>query len=300
MAKKSGKTAKTKVTKKTNAAKLAPKPVLSSWAILWQSAKLVLEHRRLLLGIIGVYGLLSLIFQGGGLFSVNNLTNLGGSRPNQSIAQSAAHSFAAIVGAGTDASNGAASVLQFVLMIVVSLVLIWTLRHIYTGQAVKVKEAYYKGPGPFVPFLLVLIILAFQLLPLVLGSSLYQIMITNSIAVNGLERALSALVALALTVPTFYWLASSIFALYIVTLPDMTPITALRSAKELVQGRRLLVLRKLILLPFVLIGITTILLVPVIFFVPVLSAPLFFVTTTITFLVMHTYLYSLYRELLGE
>jgi hypothetical protein len=190
--------------------------------------------------------------------------------------------------------------MQFVLMIIVSLVLIWTLRQIYSNTKFRVKEAYYKGPAAFVPFLLVLIILAFQLLPLIIGSSLYQIMVTNNIAVNGLERGLTAVIAIALAIPSFYWLASSIFALYIVTLPDMTPLIALRSAKELVKGRRLLVFRKLVLLPFVLGIVTMILLVPVIFFVPALSAPLFFVTTTVTFLLMHAYMYTLYRELLGE
>lgn len=297
MAKKSGKTTATNAAK---AAKHVAKPVPSSWAILRHAVKLIIEHRRQLLGVAGIYGLLSLLFQGEGLFSVNNLTSLGGGQPNQTVAQSVANALAAFAGGGNGTANGAASVMQFVLMIIVSLVLIWTLRQIYSKTPFRVKEAYYKGPAGFVPFLLVLVILAFQLMPLIIGSTLYQIMVTNNIAINGLERGLTAVIAIALTVPSIYWLASSIFALYIVTLPDMTPLIALRSAKELVKGRRLLVFRKLVLLPFALGIITMILLVPVIFFVPVLSAPLFFATTTVTFLLMHTYMYTLYRELLGE
>ncbi len=45
---------------------------------------------------------------------------------------------------------------------------------------------------------------------------------------------------------TLIYVKSSLFALYIVTLPDMTPMKALRSARELARYRRWTVLRKIL------------------------------------------------------
>ena len=54
------------------------------------------------------------------------------------------------------------------------------------------------------------------------------------------------------------------FALYIVTLPDMTPMKALRSARELVRYRRWTVLRKVLFLPLMLLVVAAIIMVPII------------------------------------
>ena len=95
-------------------------------------------------------------------------------------------------------------------------------------------------------------------------------------------------------------ITASVFALYIVTLPDMSPFRALRSAKELVRGRRLMIWRKLILLPFVLFLGTTVVVLPFLLFLTPLTVWIFFILSTAWFAVIHSYLYTLYRELLNN
>ena len=95
-------------------------------------------------------------------------------------------------------------------------------------------------------------------------------------------------------------ISSSIFALYIVTLPDMTPLKALRSARQLVRHRRWTVLRKILFLPILLIVVAAIVMLPIIIWTPPLAQWIFFVLTMFAIAAVHAYAYALYRELLDE
>jgi hypothetical protein len=92
--------------------------------------------------------------------------------------------------------------------------------------------------------------------------------------------------------------SSSIFALYIVTLPDVTPMQALRSARELVRYRRWSIARKVLFLPVSLLVIAAVIMVPVILLVTPASEWVFFILSMLSIAVIHSYMYSLYRELL--
>lgn len=93
-------------------------------------------------------------------------------------------------------------------------------------------------------------------------------------------------------------ISSSIFALYVVTLPEMTPIRALRSAKGLVQFRRWTVMRKILFLPFIICVVGIIIMLPVILLLTPAAEVIFLLLTALVLPVIHSYVYSLYRELL--
>jgi hypothetical protein len=133
-----------------------------------------------------------------------------------------------------------------------------------------------------------------------IGSSIYSIVIANGIAVNLIEKALFVALFVALAALSVYWISSSLFALYIVTLPDMTPLKALRSARELVRGRRWAVFRKLICLPVILLVVAAIIMLPIIILLTPLAQWVFFLLTMFALVAVHTYMYTLYRELLNE
>ena len=65
---------------------------------------------------------------------------------------------------------------------------------------------------------------------------------------------------------SLYMICSSLFALYIVTLPNVTPMKALRSARQLVLHRRFLVLRKILFMPLALLVLGAIIMIPLIIF----------------------------------
>jgi len=142
------------------------------------------------------------------------------------------------------------------------------------------------------------LVVGLQLVPLGVGSALYSTVINNGIAVTVVEKIIWGLLFFVLAVLSLYMLSSSLFALYIVTLPDMTPFKALRSARELVRYRRWTVLRKIIFLPLGLLLLAAIVVVPVIIFITPAAQWVFFVCTMAGLALVHSYMYNLYRELL--
>jgi phosphatidylglycerophosphate synthase len=75
---------------------------------------------------------------------------------------------------------------------------------------------------------------------------------------------------------------------------------ALRSARELVRYRRWTILRKVLFLPLLLLIVTAIMMVPVISVVTPLAQWVFFILMMAAIAVVHSYMYTLYRELLHE
>lgn len=185
-----------------------------------------------------------------------------------------------------------------ILVLGMSFVYIWAARQLHAGQDIKVREAYYQSFTSLVPVILLLIVLSLQLVPFVLSSFIYATARTGGLFANGFEDLSIFVITLLIALLCFYWITSTILALYIVTLPGMYPIHALRSAKKLVQFRRFIVFKRIVVLPIIL-GITyTLLLLLVIRVWPEQT----FITAEISQLlflpIVHTYLYKLYRSLI--
>lgn len=206
--------------------------------------------------------------------------------------------FAYLVGTAGNSQSDAGSVYQAILILVISLATIWALRQVIAGTKVRIRDTFYRGMYPLIPFILVLVVIALQLLPLIIGNWFFHIVMANSIAVTLLEKFLWGLLFALLALLSIYMVCSSVFALYIVTLPDMTPLKALRSARQLVLHRRWSVIRKVLFLPIILIIISAIIMVPLILWLTPAAQWVFFGLTMVTLVVVHSYMYTLYRELL--
>jgi hypothetical protein len=97
---------------------------------------------------------------------------------------------------------------------------------------------------------------------------------------------------------SIYMVSASVFALYIVTLPDMTPRPALRAARDLVRFRRWTVIRRVFFLPLFLLLLLGVIIIPLILYAQAIVPIVFFMLSMLSILFIHTYLYTLYRELL--
>lgn len=189
---------------------------------------------------------------------------------------------------------------NLILFIILSLVFIWSIRKIYNNQKFKVKDAYYRSMYPFIPFILIMILISIQLLPMVIGFSLYNYVINGGIAVGVLEKIVWAITITALFIISLYFIGSSFFALLISTLENVNPMMALRSAKKMVKKRRWLVILKLIFMPiavFILIGIIMLIDILVL---PVIAPYLLGILLIIALFIAYSYLYIMYRELINE
>jgi hypothetical protein len=252
-------------------------------SITKKTLEMLWENRQLLIGVVIIYGLLNLIlvqgFSGG-----SNISNLKSELKAGKFSSllSGLSIFAVLVGSSGNNTSATAGAYQLPLTVITFLAIIWALRQVMNGQKFRVRDAYYKGMYPLIPFILVL---------------LY---IRNGVAIGLAEKLIFLSLFLVLAFWSLYMLCSSIFALYIVTLPDMTPMRALRSAKELVKFRRLDVFRKLIALPVLLYAVAAIIMLPIIFWLTVIGQWVFFILTMFALLAANAYIYNIYKELLDE
>ncbi len=274
------------------------------WRLTKQSVDILWQHKRLFVGITLVYGLLNLVLAQG-VSSGTDVSELKNAfneafTGNFGFLGSSLGIFAALVGSAGNTTNQTAGAYQVFLALIGSLAMIWALRQVLSGKQPRIRDAFYRGMYPLVPFVLVLFVIALQLIPMAIGSTLYSTAIDNGIAIYAVEKIVWLLLFAALALLTLYMLSSSLFALYIVTLPDMTPMKALRSARELVRHRRWTVLLKLLCLPLILLVVAAVIMVPIITLLTPLAQWVFFILTMFALLASHTYIYTLYRELLNE
>lgn len=275
----------------------------SGWNIFWQSVAPLRQHWKLIGGILLIYALLILVFVRG--FGSNfNLPELKAAI-NDTLGSANQLStgitlFGVLLGSVTG-SNQVATTYQTILVILASLTLIWTLRQLHNRNQEtppRLKDSFYKSAYPLVQFLLVMVVAGLQLIPLFIGGSIYSAIISNGLAVGPGEQIVWAALFFLLAVWSLYMLVPTILALFIVTLPDMTPMRALRSARELVRYRRWAVLRKLLFLPLMMIVLMAIIMLPIILWLTPVAEWSFFALSLVALAVIVSYGYCLYRELL--
>lgn len=190
---------------------------------------------------------------------------------------------------------------------------VWLARYAYAKKQTTVREALYTSGAAVIPFTLLILLLAFQLVPAIVANVIFTNIGANVFALGSAELALILVLAILLIILSLYFVISNIIALQIVALPGMYPWRALRNARRLVTGRRFSVLRKLFML-LIFIGVTWLLL-----FTPVLIAdnaicgesgvcwstitliPIaYYALIGLTVAFASTYLYVVYRSLLNE
>lgn len=274
----------------------------SGYKIFKSAFKTLFEHWKVFLGIVLIYGALNALFVqsfsgSGEITQTKDLLDEVFGNGLEEIVTSASI-FVYLLGSSGNAASETAGAYQMILTIVVSLALVWTLREVYANNKVHIRDGFYRGMYPLIPFLLVLLIILVQLIPMMIGLFLYNIATTQGVAATAVEQWLWLVFLIMTTILSVYWLSASLFALYIVCLPDMTPFKALRSARELVRYRRWTVLRKVLFLPFMMLVSAGLIMIPVIWFATPLTPWVFFLLSMIIIPLIHSYMYRLYRELL--
>lgn len=280
------------------------KSLLGSFRLFIAAVRLLFRNWKLFGGIVLVYLVLTVVLVKG--FGVSsNITQLKSTVLELfqgSTAQLATSLtlFSVLLGNANSTASDVAGAYQSMLLIIISLVLIWALRQSLAEKkiTVTVRDAFYKGLYPIVPFLLVLLVIGLQLMPLVIANFLYSVVFGGGLAATVLEQWLWGMLVGMLVLLTLYMVTSSIFALYIVTLPNVRPFQALRSARDLVRFRRWMIMRKVLFLPFALLILAAIIVLPIIIVSPGMAEWVFFFLSMAGLAIVHSYLYQLYRELL--
>ncbi len=289
-------TTESKQQKSTTAGRLP-----SAFMITSKALDVIWNNRRLFIGIGLVYLLLDMLFVRGFSGGANiteikdALGNLGSGLTHLSAGLAL---FTVLLTSSGNSSSQAAGAYHSFLLVITSLAIIWALRQVLAGEKIRVRDSFYRGMYPLVPVLLVLSYIGLQLLPLLIGAALYSIVVSNGIVAHWPEHLIAGGLYFGVAVLTLYVISSSVIALYIAALPDMTPLRAIRSAKQLVRHKRWSIGRKLLFLPVALLTAGAVLMLPIILYATPLAPWAFFVLSAVSVVLAHSYLYTLYRELL--
>ncbi len=269
----------------------------SGWQLLRQATQVIWQHKKVLGGILLVYGLLQIILVQGILASnvaeVKEVIDESIDGPTATFAM-----LTYMVGSFGQTANAESSVYQSMLFVICSLAFIWALRQVLADKTIRIRDGFYKGMYPLIPFVLVFAVIGLQTIPALIGAWLYSVIIANGIAVVFAEQLFWLVIFLLFLLLSAYMICSSLFALYIVTLPDVAPMRALRSARELVRYRRLSIARKFLMLAVVLVIAVATVMVPVIMVAAALAPIVFYMLSVVIVGFLHAYVYTLYRELL--
>lgn len=184
--------------------------------------------------------------------------------------------------------------------IILNLALIFAVRHLLSGDQVSIKHSFYSGSAPLVKFMLTLVFVVFQLIPFSLGAMIYSAAIVQSLSPTLLEHIVFVLIWFILALPSFYWLSGSVFGVYIVTLPDITPVKAIRAGAAIAKDFRALVSARLILLLFMVLFASMIFLMGTSYLIDKVEYSLAVTTALFIIVVLpyvHIYLFATYKQL---
>jgi len=205
--------------------------------------------------------------------------------------------FGTMLSSATSSFSAASGMYQVIVSTICALALIWYIRQVLSGEKASAKQSFYQGMRPLVPYLLVLAMIGIQLLPVAIGGYLLSLM-QSSYLLFGWLTWVAWGIFLLLTLWSLRMLTNSTFALIAVTLPNMTPLKALRGAKKMVYRRRLLIWRKIILAGIFASIIGCIVILPFILWLPAFAPWVFFVCTVLLAMSGQAFFYSIYREIL--
>ncbi len=189
------------------------------------------------------------------------------------------------------------------------LVTVWLSRNILAGNKVKLRDGIYNAGAPIAATLPLAMLGFVQLLPVGIAAFGYSAATATGLLNGGVEAMMFWLAIFCLTLMSLYWLSSTFVALIIITIPGMYPMKALSIARELLFGRRLRIMLRVIwllmtislawiitLLPFIMIDMLIRNVWSGIGSVPIIPIFMLFMSSA-TIVWFSTYIYLLYRKL---
>lgn len=190
------------------------------------------------------------------------------------------------------------SLMQFALFIIAGLATIWAARRLFAKEEVSIKQAFYQSPAPLIPVIILITLLFLQSIPLLLGSAGLQLGFNNGNSSSSVEAIAWVIVFILAASASLYMASRTVMAIFIATLPAMTPLAAYKKAKELVEGRRFSIIRKMFFLPFAIFTILGLILVPIIMTISIAAGPIFLLLGPLAVIISILYLFMLYQEII--
>jgi hypothetical protein len=219
--------------------------------------------------------------------------------------------FASVAASGLTATLSAEQqVYSAIVVLLIWLTTVWLLRQIMAGHKVRLRDGLYNAGAPIVPMFLLALVLLVQLTPIGIAIIGYGAAANTGLLQGGVEAMLFWIAAGLLTILSLYWITSTFFAMIIVTLQGTYPLQALRTAGEMVAGRRSALLMRLLWICIITAVSWLVILLPTILLtewltsfwgwvesVPIVPAVLVLLST-VSLIWSCAYIYVLYRKVI--
>lgn len=194
-----------------------------------------------------------------------------------------------------------------ILFVIGMLTIVWLLRHQLAGKKLTLRDGLYSAAAPIMAEYVLLIIGIIQLIPAALVLLFYVSATTGGLLNGGIETAMFSLAILLVVVLTLYFMTTTLFAMFIATIPGTHPLRAYKTARKIVAGQRLRLLLRLVWMLVIVLVTCFIVLVPIVIIVNSVGGgnswaiPLAYQLAIITSTVYATaYGYLLYRRMIDD
>jgi hypothetical protein len=171
-----------------------------------------------------------------------------------------------VLGSLNETPTDVQRIIAAILGLMVWLTTVWLLRVIMSGKKPRLRDGLYNAGAPVISTFLVSLFLVVQLLPVALALLALTAASGSGLIDGGVESMVFWVVVALLGVLSLYWLVATFFALIVVTLPGMYPMQAIRTAGDLVIGRRVRIMLRFLWVALLTIVAWFAIMVPIIFF----------------------------------
>lgn len=208
-------------------------------------------------------------------------------------------------------SSEAAVVFGVLIFLMIWLVTIFLLRHIMAGHKVKLRDGLYNAMTPLISTFVVFIVVLFQCIPIFLLIIAYSAAVQTEFLSTPFYALVFFVFAVVMILISGYLLSSSLMAFVAVSAPGLYPMRALSAASEMMMGRRVKLILRIIALIMVLAVMWVVVMLPLILFdmwmktfewtegIPFVPICLT-IMTCFTCIYVTTYLYIYYRWMLDN
>ncbi len=208
-------------------------------------------------------------------------------------------------------SSEAAVMFGVLIFLIIWLTTIFLLRHLMAGHKVKLRDGLYNAMTPLISTFLVFVVVLFQCIPIFLLIIAYSAAVQTEFLSTPFYALVFFVFAAVMILISVYLLSSSLMAFVAVSAPGLYPMRALNAASEMMMGRRVRLILRLIALVLALGIVWVVIMMPLILFdmwmksfewtagIPFIPICLT-IMTCFTSIYVTTYLYLYYRWLLDN
>ena len=225
------------------------------WSLTKHIGTILLKHRRLFIGLALLYAFMTIALSS--MMSQETysqlrdvITDAGEEGAVGATVMNLALFWGVFTSQLTGASAGEVGSSQQIFGILFGLyawlTVIWLMRAILAGKRPRLRDGLYGSGGPVLALIVLVLVLMLQLIPAAIALIAYGAADASELLDQTAILMLFGGGAILLATLSLYWATSTIIAMIVATLPGMYPMQAIKIAGDLVIGRRIRVLLRLL------------------------------------------------------